>query len=80
MAYSLVDLDINVKETRALSNTLLPFCDKLQDARVDAHVDNQALVQAWQSQAARSCCFFSDALNVLPLGRTLLTTRCGHYV
>jgi len=44
MAYSLVDLDINVKETRALSNTLLAFCDKLQDARVDAHVDNQALV------------------------------------
>ena len=79
MAYSLVDLDINVKETRALSNTLLRLCDKLQDARVDAHVDNQAFIQAWQSQAARSCCL-SDALNVLPLRRTLLTTCRGHYV
>jgi len=57
---SLVDLDINVKETRALSNILLSFGDKLQDARVDAYVDNQALVQALQSQAARSSCFSDD--------------------
>ena len=59
---SLVDLDINVKETRALSNILLSFGNKLQDARVDAYVDNQALVQVWQSQASRSSCF-SDALK-----------------
>lgn len=61
---SLVDLDINVKETKALSNTLLSFGDKLRDARVDAYVDNQALVRAWQSQAARSSSF-SDALKEL---------------
>ena len=61
---SLVDLDINVKETKALSNTLFSFGDKLRDARVDAYVDNQALVRAWQSQAARSRSF-SDALKEL---------------
>ena len=61
---SLVDLDINVKETKALSNTLFSFGDKLRDARVDAYVDNQALVRAWQSQAARSSSF-SDALKEL---------------
>ena len=61
---SLVDLDINVKETKALSNTLFSFGDKLRDARVDAYVDNQALVRAWHSQAARSSSF-SDALKEL---------------
>ena len=61
---SLVDLDINVKETKALSNTLFSFGDTLRDARVDAYVDNQALVRAWQSQAARSSSF-SDALKEL---------------
>ena len=61
---SLVDLDINVKETKALSNTLFSFGDKLRDARVDAYIDNQALVRAWQSQAARSSSF-SDALKEL---------------
>ena len=61
---SLVDLDINVKESKALSNTLFSFGDKLRDARVDAYVDNQALVRAWQSQAARSSSF-SDALKEL---------------
>ena len=40
------------------------FGDKLRDARVDAYVDNQALVRAWQSQAARSSSF-SDALKEL---------------
>ena len=43
---SIVDSDISVKETKALSNTLLSFGDKLRDARVDAYVDNQALVRA----------------------------------
>ena len=61
---SLVHLDINVKETKALSNTLFSFGDTLRDARVDAYVDNQALVRAWQSQAARSSSF-SDALKEL---------------
>ena len=61
---SLVDLDINVKETKALSNTLFSFGDKLRDARVDAYVDNQALVRAWHSQAARSSSL-SDALKEL---------------
>ena len=42
---SIVDSDISVKETKALSNTLLSFGDKLRDARVDAYVDNQALVR-----------------------------------
>jgi len=61
---SLVDLDINVKETKTLFNTLLSFGDKLRDARVDAYVDNQTLVRAWQSQATRSS-FFSDVLKEL---------------
>ena len=34
------------------------------ETRVDAYVDNQALVRAWQSQAARSSSF-SDALKEL---------------
>ena len=57
-------LDITTKETKALTNTLLSFRDDLRDARVDAYVDNLSLVQAWQSQAARSS-LFSDALKRL---------------
>ena len=57
-------LDIATKETKALTNTLLSFRDDLRDARVDAYVDNLSLVQAWQSQAARSS-LFSDALKRL---------------
>ena len=47
-----------------IGRRLFSFGDKLRDARVDACVDNQALVRAWQSQAARSSSF-SDALKEL---------------
>ena len=57
-------MDITTKETKALINTLLSFGDELRGARVDAFVDSQSLVQAWQSQAARSS-LFSEALKQL---------------
>lgn len=61
---SFATLDITTKETKALSNTLLSFGDELRDARVDAYVDSQSLVQAKQFQVARSS-LFSDALKQL---------------
>ena len=57
-------LHISVKETKALTNTLNAFKEKLQDNRVDAYVDNMTLVQAWTSQAARSE-VFAHALKEL---------------
>ena len=48
---SFATLDI-IKKPRLFSNALLPFGDELSDARVDAYVDSQSLVQDWQSQAA----------------------------
>jgi len=57
--------DIAVKETKALTNALLSFRGSLVNGRVDAFVrDNQCLVQAWRSQAARSSPL-SDALKEL---------------
>lgn len=61
---SFATLDITTKETKALTNTLLSFGDELRDAKVDAYVDSQSLVQAWQSQAARLS-LFSAALKQL---------------
>jgi hypothetical protein len=56
--------DIAVKETKALTNALETFRDSLVNARVHAFVDNQCLVQAWGSQAARASPL-SDALKDL---------------
>lgn len=61
---SFTTLDITTKETKALTNTLVSFWDELHGARVDAFVDSQFLVQAWQSKAAMSS-LFSDALKQL---------------
>ncbi|KAK3747007.1 hypothetical protein QZH41_011964, partial [Actinostola sp. cb2023] len=56
--------NIAVKETKALTNAILTFRESLVNARVDAFVDNQCLVQAWRTQAARAG-LFSDALKEL---------------
>ncbi|KAK3734410.1 hypothetical protein QZH41_010063 [Actinostola sp. cb2023] len=56
--------NIAVKETKALTNAILTFRESLVNARVDAFVDNQCLVQAWRTQAARAGPF-SDALKEL---------------
>ncbi|KAK3747892.1 hypothetical protein QZH41_001356 [Actinostola sp. cb2023] len=56
--------NIAVKETKALTNAILTFRESLVNARVDAFVDNQCLVQAWRTQAARVGPF-SDALKEL---------------
>lgn len=48
------NLDITTKETKALTNTVRAFQDKVRDGRVDAYVDNKSLALAWHSQAARS--------------------------
>lgn len=46
--------DISVREAVALDNVLLAFSDQLSHARVDAVVDNQAVVHAWHSHGGRS--------------------------
>lgn len=61
---SFATLDITTKETKALINTLLSFGDELRGVSVDAYVDSQSFVQAWQSQATKSS-LFSEALKQL---------------
>eukprot|EP00058_Branchiostoma_floridae_P022015 XP_002607505.1 hypothetical protein BRAFLDRAFT_69936 [Branchiostoma floridae] len=48
-----VDKHISVKETEALRRTLISVQDKVRDKRVDARVDNQTLVRAWENQGGR---------------------------
>ena len=46
--------DIATKEALALNKVLLSLSDALRTAWVDAHVDNQAVIHAWQKQGCRS--------------------------
>ena len=48
------DLVIATKEAIALHKVLLSFAPILRNARVDALVDNQAVVNAWSNHSARS--------------------------
>ena len=46
--------DIAVREATAVDKVLTAFGDKLSNARVDALVDNKAVVEAWNNQGGRS--------------------------
>ena len=46
--------DIATKEATALERVLLAFQNQLRNSRVDALVDNQAVVQAWNNQTGKS--------------------------
>ena len=46
--------DIATKEAMALNKLLLSSADLLRNARVDASVDNQAVIHAWSNQGGRS--------------------------
>ena len=60
--------DIATKEATALERVLLAFQNQLRNSRVDALVDNQAVVQAWNNQTGKS-----GSLNKA-LKRLFLTT------
>ena len=45
---------IAVKEVKALHNTLLTFNNYLSNARVDAYVDNQNLIAAWNNEGGKN--------------------------
>jgi len=46
--------DIATKEATVLERILLAFQNQLRNSRVDALVDNQAVVQAWNNQTGKS--------------------------
>ena len=46
--------DIATKEATAFERVLLAFQNQLRNSRVDALVDNQAVVQAWNNQTGKS--------------------------
>ena len=46
--------NIATKEATALERVLLAFQNQLRNSRVDALVDNQAVVQAWNNQSGKS--------------------------
>ena len=47
--------DIAAKEALALNKVLLSLSDTLRKAWVDAYVDNQAVIHAWQKQGCKEC-------------------------
>ena len=47
-------LEISTKEAIALDKVLTSFAQRLQNTRVDAQVDNKAVVDAWNNQRGRS--------------------------
>ena len=60
--------DITTKEAMAIHNSLLSCRDKVRNARVDALVDNQAVVHSWNNQGGRS-----SSLNIV-----MKTALCHH--
>ena len=46
-------MDIAVKEALALDKVLVSLSFIIRSARVDAHVDNQAVVHAWNNHGGR---------------------------
>ena len=46
--------NIATKEATALERVLLAFQNQLRNSRLDALVDNQAVVQAWNNQSGKS--------------------------
>ena len=46
--------DITAKETLALGNVIYAFADRIRNSWVDAFVDSQVLIRAWNSQRSRS--------------------------
>lgn len=49
----MVSLPIMVLEARALLNVLKSFSDKIKGHMVDAKVDNQALICAWNNEGPK---------------------------
>ena len=47
-------LEISTKETIAVDKVLTSLAQRLQNTRVDAQVDNKAVVDAWNKQRGRS--------------------------
>ena len=47
-------LEISTKEAIAVDKVLTSFAQRLQNTRVDAQVDNKAVVDAWNNQRGRS--------------------------
>jgi hypothetical protein len=50
----MISLPIIVLEARALLNVLKSLSDKIKGHRVDANVDNQALICAWKNEGSKS--------------------------
>ena len=55
---------IAIKEALAIDNVLQAFLQHLVNARVDAAVDNPAVIKSWNNQHSRSPTL-NDALNKL---------------
>ena len=55
-------LPIAVKEAQALFNTLESLCSDTHNARIDAFVDNMALLHSWERQVSKSSAM-SDILK-----------------
>jgi len=51
------EFDIATREALACDKALTSFSSHLQNAWVDARVDNRAVVDAWSSQGGRSASF-----------------------
>ncbi|CAB3978955.1 Hypothetical predicted protein [Paramuricea clavata] len=56
--------DIATKEAMAIDRMLLSNCDFLRDTRVDVHVDNQAVLQAWNNEQGRSHMLIQALKNI----------------
>jgi hypothetical protein len=46
--------EISTKEATAVNKVLISFAEHLRNSRVDAQVDNKAVVDAWNNQKGRS--------------------------
>ena len=85
-------LEISTKEAIAIDKLLTSFAQQLQNTRVDAQVDNKAVVDAWNNQRGRSlelnaalkALFFTTArlnislhLSYIPAGENLADALSG---
>lgn len=68
--------DIAMKEAMVIHNSLLSCRDKVRNAWVDALVDNQAVVHAWNNYGRRS-----SSLNIVMkklFATTMELNKCLH--
>ncbi|CAC5395697.1 unnamed protein product [Mytilus coruscus] len=79
-AQEMLSLPIMVLEAKALLNVLRSIREDIQGSRVDANVDNQALIGAWNNEGSKSMILNSTLKDIFQLTLDLDVMLNLHFV